>query len=164
MKINEINKIPLKRLTIFKVGFLFFLINGFIANGQSISKVQDLNFGDFIPYGQGGTLSVSPDGILKYTGEIIPKSIPTPASFDLNLATGKTVKMTYDNNVTLKGNHGGMITFIPADSSPTGNGLIITGLSPTRITFGGTLNIGSNTANPVGLYSGFLVVSITVNN
>ena len=164
MKHNKINKIPLKQLTFFKVGFLFLLINGFIVNAQSISKVQDLNFGDFIPYGQGGTLSVSPDGIRNFTGEIIPKSIFTPASFNLYVAAGKTVKMTYDNNLTLKGNHGGIITFIPADSSPTGNGLIITGLSPTRITFGGTLNIGSNTANPVGLYSGFLVVSITVNN
>lgn len=146
------------------MGLIFLLINCFMVNAQIVSKVQDIDFGKFIIYGQGGTLSVSPNGIYNFSGNIIQKSIPTPASFDLYIAAGKKVQMTYNKNVILNGPNGGKITFELTDSSPTGDGVFFTGTSPTRLSLGGTLTIGSPLVTPVGLYSGFVQVSIMVNN
>jgi hypothetical protein len=158
--------ILLKRLIFFTIVFLFLLINGFKANAQSVTRVQNLNFGNFTPYGLGGTIIVSPDYTYKKTGDIIfnINSSPSPAIFDLYVEAGKTVQMTYNNSVTLTGNHGGTIGLVLKDSSPTGNGVIVTGPSPTRLVMGGTLTIGTPIITPAGVYSGSFQVSFTVIN
>lgn len=164
MKLDQIIEIPSKRLTFVTVAFFFLLINGFIANAQSISRVQNFNSGSFISFGQGGTITVSPDYVVTKTGDIILKSNPSPAIFDLYVEALKTVRITYDKKITLNGNHGGAIILALTDPSSTGDGTIVTGSSPTRITLGGTLTIGPSSVTPGGLYSGFLQVIITVNN
>lgn len=144
------------------VGFVLLVINSFSVNAQSISRAQNLSFGTFITYGQGGTVSILPDYSYNTTGDIILKSIPSPASFDIYVEAGKTVQLIYNNNVILNGPNGGKITLILNDSSPSGNGSIITGASPTRIILGGKLIIGSPSVSPVGSYIGTFQVGFTV--
>ena len=164
MKLNQRIEIPSNRLTIFTVGFLFLLINGFIVNAQSVSTIQNLNFGNFITYGDGGTITITSNNVVSKNGGIILKSNPTPAIFDLyGVAVGKTVNVTYNHYVTLVGDHGGEMTLVLDDyPSPTANGIILTGPSPTRIKLGGTLTIPS--VHPVGIYSHPFQVSFTVIN
>jgi hypothetical protein len=164
MKLNRYIVNPSLRSTIFPVGFLFLLLNTFITNAQTVSRVQNLSFGNFIPFGVGGTVSVSPTYVISRTGDIILKSNPSPASFDLYVVAGKTVQMTYNKDVTLVGDHGGTIALVLNDSSPTGNGTLVTGTSPTRIFFGGTLTVGSPAITPVGTYNGSFQVNFTVIN
>lgn len=163
MKLIQHIEYPLNQLTIFTIGFLLLVINS-LVNAQSITRVQDLNFGILIPYGLGGTVSVLPDYSFYKTGDIILKGIPSPAVFDLFVDAGKNVQLTYIKNVTLNGDHGGSITLVINDSSPAGNGSIITSQSPTRIFFGGIMTIGPSSITPVGMYSGIIQVDITVNN
>lgn len=163
MKQNQHIEIPSKRLTILTVRFLLLLIlNGFNANAQTIYKVQDFNSGSFISFGMGGTISVSPDNIVSKTGDIILKSYPSPAIFDLNVEAGKKIQLTYNKNVTLVGDHGGTIILAPKDSSPAGNGVFVTGPFSKRIILGGTMTIGTASVTPAGKYSGPFQVSITV--
>ena len=154
---------PLKnRLTIFKVGLLFMLFNNFIASAQNVERTQDLNFGNFVNYGQGGTLTVTPAGIRSYTGEIISKSNPTPAIFKIYVDAGKTLEITYNRSVTLHGSNGGNVSLLLSDSS--GSGSIFTGPSPTIVKLGGTLTTLAPWATPVGVYSGSFQVTFTVHN
>lgn len=157
--IQHIENLPI-RLTIFKVGFVLLLINSFMVNAQTVSKIQDLNFGNFISFGQGGTITVLPDYSYNKTGEIILKIVPVPAIFDLtNVEAGRQVQITYsNNNVTLHGDHSGSIAL------ELTNETIVSGSSPTRITLGGKLTIGSSSVSPVGNYSGSFSVNFTVNN
>jgi hypothetical protein len=162
MKLNfQIEPLSI-RLSVFMVGLLFLSCNSFLVNAQSVSRVQNLSFGNFIPFGNGGSVTVSPNYSISKTGDIIMKSNPSPATFDLYVEPGKTVQMVYNHNIILVGDHGGTISLVLADSSPTGNGSIVTGSSPTRIVLGGTLTIGSPAVTPVGTYSGSFQISFTV--
>jgi hypothetical protein len=143
------------------IGFLL-LFNHGMVNAQTISRIQNMNFGVFIPTGQGGTITVLPDHTYRKDGEIILLGIPTPASFDLNIEAGKTVQILYDKYVKLSGVHGGIITLELTDSSLDGSGSIITGKSPTRITLGGTMTIGPAVVTKVGTYAGSVQVNIIV--
>lgn len=165
MKLNQRIEIPSNRLTIFTVGFLFLLINGFIVNAQSVTRVQNLSFGNFITYGNGGTITITSNNVVSKNGGIISKSNPTPAIFDLyGVEVGKTVNVTYDHDVTLSraGGSEKMTLVLDDYPSPTDNGIILTGPSPTRIKLGGTLTIGSPSVTPVGIYSQSFQVSFTV--
>lgn len=162
MKHNQIIEGTSKRLTIYFIGFICMVISGFSTNAQSVSLIQDFNFGSFITFGLGGTITVSSEYIVTKTGDIILKSIPTPAIFDLYVESGKTVQLTYDKNVTIVGDSGGTIMLALIDPSPTGNGSIVTGPTPTRIILGGTMTIGSASVTQVGKYSGNLQVDFTV--
>lgn len=162
MKINQNIEIISKRLTFFTVGFLLMLISSFSTNAQSVTMVQDFSYGSFINFGQGGTITVSSDYVVTKTGDIILKSIPTPAIFDLYVESGKTVQMTYVKNIILVGESEGKITLALIDPSLTGNGSIVTGTSPTRVILGGTMTIGPASVTPVGKYSGQLQVDFTV--
>jgi hypothetical protein len=162
MKLNQIIEVTSKRLTVFTFGVLCMFFSGFNAEAQRVSLVQDFSYGSFITFGQGGTITVSSEYIVTKTGDIILKSIPTPAIFDLYVESGKTVQMTYAKNVTMVGDSGVTIILALIDPSLTGNGSIVTGPSPTRVILGGIMTIGSASVSPVGKYSGHLQVDFTV--
>ena len=162
MKLDQNTIKYINRFNVLLIVFLFF--NGSIVNAQSVSRIQNLNFGSFISYGNGGTIIVSPNYTINKTGDIILKSNPSPAVFDLYVDAGKSVQLTYSNIVTLVGDHGGTISLSLTDSSPTGNGAFMTGSSPTRIVLGGTLTVGNPMVTPVGNYNGSFTVNITVNH
>ena len=152
------------RFYVLIAGFLFLLTNSFKLNAQCVFKVQNLYFGIIIPYGQGGTITVSPDYSVSQTGDIILKGNAVPAIFDLDIKAGENYHLSYPKKVTLKGNHGGTLTLVFKDSHSNGKESKGSCSSPTRINLGGTLTIGPTANTPLGKYSGCFQMCFTVNH
>jgi hypothetical protein len=90
---------------------------------------------------------------------------PQAAIFEINLCQGRLVVITYPVSTILSGNNGGSVKLNigPTEKGVSGSAFQVnTDCSfITQLRVGGTLIIGSNTANPGGNYSGNF--SITFN-
>lgn len=124
----------------------------------SVYTVQNMNFGAFSNNGNGGTISISANGMRSTTGSIVPLNMGTvfhQAIFDISGPQGTIVSLLFGPDATLTGNHGGTMSMHLTGSSPT-SPFITTVTQPLRtpVSISGVLNVGSPAASPPGNYSG----------
>jgi hypothetical protein len=137
----------------------------------TVQSTQAINFGSFCLVNNGssgGTVTVDWMGNRTATGQVmLLNSGPAPqaAIFEINLCQGRLVVITYPSFTILSGNNGGSVKLFigPTEKGLSGSAFQVnTDCSfITQLRVGGTLVIGSNTANPGGDYSGNF--SITFN-
>jgi hypothetical protein len=174
---GSIKKIlPLSRIPLF---ILAHTLLGFVAIAQptlpprevTVNSTQALHFGSFCLQNigsSGGTVTVDWQGTRTSTGQVLLlETAPAyqAAIFEVNLCQGRNIVITYSSTTTLAGSNGGSLTL---NIGPTEKGVSGTAFQVntdcsfiTQIRVGGTLTVGSNTANPGGNYTGSF--SITFN-
>jgi hypothetical protein len=128
-----------------------------------VYALQTLNFGAFSTGITGGTVIITPLGSRSATADIILVSLGYlyfPAIFELEGNPGSIVHFLAGPDVTLTGSNGGSLTLIIGDSD-AGDPIIINTAPPGRmqIRVGGTLFVGSPSANPAGSYTGSFLVT-----
>jgi hypothetical protein len=127
-----------------------------------VSTAQYLNFGAFTVGNSGGTVSVDFNGNRTSTGEVgLMNFGPTvsPALFDVTANPGTIIHIQTPPNIELTGGTGSI--FLNIDSYSQGQ-TFITNIPPpstTSIYLGGTLTLGSISANPAGAYNGTVNVT-----
>lgn len=131
----------------------------------TVSTLQHLNFGTIIPNGpSGGTVTVDHSGFRTSSGQIILPSIGTycsPALFLVTALPGTLITIVNGPNSLLSGSNTGTI-MLSIGSSSTGSPFVAT--TPTTDVFiGGTLTVGSLSANPAGSYNGTFTVTFIQN-
>jgi hypothetical protein len=149
-----------------------FLLLGIRAVGQSapglplrsatVSATQALDFGDFTISGtSGGTVTVNAYGSRSATGEITllnMGSVPAQAIFEFKLCPGRTVTIIYSPTIIMSGSNSGSLTLHvgPTSYGPSGSQFTSNkGCNDIHlISVGGTLDVGSYSANPAGTYTG----------
>jgi len=125
-----------------------------------VRNYQPLTFGTFIQSGTNGNVTISPQGARTATGGVILpniNSITTAALFDVESIPGTLITIQNGPNTLLGGSHGGTMTLTIGGSDPP-SPFITTG-EHTLVTIGGTLAVGSLSANPAGEYSGTFQVT-----
>lgn len=141
------------------------------ANGQekppkpimvTVSTAQHLQFGSFIQTGNNGSVTVAHTGARTAEGSIILPNIsssafPTPALFVVEALPGTLITILNGPDVYLSGSKGGTMRLTIGESSTRSP--FITRGRYTDVFIGGTLTIGSLTANPAGSYSGTFQVT-----
>jgi len=131
------------------------------------TETAQLNFGRFSPESQGGSIVLTPDGVLTTQGTVIsgggahssasfyitgePNAtfsiiLPSTPAILTNIASSKTMQVTGWQS-------------IPATGIGAGK---LTGGSVT-IQVGAALNVGDVNANPVGIYTGSYSITFTYN-
>ena len=131
------------------------------------TETAQLNFGRFSPETQGGTILLTPDGVLTTQGTVIPGGgshssasfyitgepnatfsiiLPSAPAILTNTASSKTMQVTSWQS-------------IPAPGVGVGK---LTGGSLT-VQVGAALNVGTTDANPVGIYTGSYSITFTYN-
>ncbi len=136
----------------------------------TVTATQAINFGAFCltsTGSSGGTVTVDWQGNRSSTGGIVLLSTETylPAIFEIQLCQGRNVVITYSATTTLTGSNGGSLTLNigPTEKGGNGSSFAVSNdcnfITPLRV--GGTLDVGSNLANPGGTYTGSF--SITFN-
>ena len=116
----------------------------------------------------GGTVTVDWQGSRSATGDVVLLSSnppPSPAIFEVKLCQGRNVVITYSATTLLTGSDGGslLLNIGPTEKGVSGSSFPINNDCNfiTQVRVGGTLVVGSMTANPGGNYSGSF--SITFN-
>lgn len=137
----------------------------------TVNSTQALNFGSFCLVNNGssgGTVTVDWQGNRTATGQVMllnSGQSPQAAVFEINLCQGRLVTLTYPSATALTGSNGGSVTLSIGPSEKGVSGSVFQVNTDcsfiTQVRVGGTLTIGSNTANPGGDYSGNF--SITFN-
>jgi hypothetical protein len=131
----------------------------------TVSTLQHLEFGTIIPSGpSGGTVTVDYNGARSSLGQIILPPTGTfcsPALFDVTALPGTLITIVNGPDTSLSGSNTGSVTLKVGPSS-TGSPFIATGTN-TNVFIGGTLVVGSLSANPAGFYSGSFTVTFIQN-
>jgi hypothetical protein len=159
----------LKTNNIFKVASvcLLLLFGSTATYAQiTISSIQDLSFGTLLTTGTGGTATISNQGVVTTTGNVIALSSPAPteAIFRISNSSSKNKNVssiTKPSYVTLTRSGGGSMRLVFGTPSPNPS-FSVPRHSYTDMSIGGTLTIGTITANPAGDYSA--TFSITFNH
>ena len=128
-----------------------------------VSPEQGLSFGAIIPGVSGGTVIVYPDGSRSKTGDIVLGNFGfswSPALFEVEANIGTLITIQNGPNVNLTGSNGGTMSMEIGDSDPV-SPFVTTVQYPTRtsVKIGGTLTVGSLSANPAGSYSGTFIIT-----
>jgi hypothetical protein len=123
----------------------------------TVNLSQNLSFGAFYIGGTGGTVIISPTGSRSSTGDLVLLSMGytfNSGLYDVIANPGTLVSILNSPDAILTGSNGGEMTlqiggyypspFIVTTSPPT----------PTILSVGGTLIVGSSGSNPPGSYSG----------
>lgn len=136
-----------------------------VSFAQSAVKNQDLTFGTFCPTSSsGGTVSVSSTGTRSATGNILLfASSFTQATFTFSAGSRNrnVFSITTNSPRTLLRTGGGSMTLTLGTPSPAS---FTVNRNNTRvISIGGTLTVGSITANPPGSYSGTFALTFNFN-
>jgi len=125
----------------------------------SVSTLQHLNFGTFIQSGTSGTISVDFGGAVTPGGSVIIPSlgfnahtIPTPALFEVTAHPGTLITIQNGLPATLTGSNGGTLSLTIGASSV--GSPFVTQNPITYVYVGGTLTVGTMSANPAGNYTG----------
>jgi hypothetical protein len=165
-----------RTLALFLPALFLFVISAYSQPGLpsrtvTVHSTQAINFGSFCLVNNGssgGTVTVDWQGNRTATGQVmLLNSGPAPqaAIFEINLCPGRLVVINYPLSTMLTGSNGGSVKL---NIGPTEKGLSGSAFQVntdcsfiTQLRVGGTLIIGSNTANPGGDYSGNF--SITFN-
>lgn len=124
----------------------------------SVYSIQNLSFGAFTPGNSGGTILIGTNGARSVTGDVIALNLGVTfcqALFEIEAPEGSILSILNGPNATLTGSNGGTMTFSIGASDPISPFSVITP-SPgrTSISIGGTLTVGSLSANPPGSYTG----------
>jgi len=130
----------------------------------TVSTVQHLSFGTFIQVGTAGTVTVDHSGFRTATGDIfLPNmsSIVTPALFVVTALPGTLITISNGPDTALSGSYGGTVMLSIGPSS-TGSPFVTRAMT-TEVFIGGTLKVGSLSANPSGNYSGIFQVTFIQN-
>ena len=158
--------------------FILLVLPGFIFSQPqppprsiTVTPTQSLQFGTFTlmnPNSGGGTVIVDWQGSRSAMGDVVllpSNPPPSPAIFEVKLCQGRNVIITYSPTAILSGSNGGSVTLNvgPTEKGVSGSSFTINNDCNfiTQIRVGGTLTVGSITANPGGYYSGSF--SITFN-
>ena len=132
----------------------------------TVSIAQHLNFGTFIVTGSGGSVTVNYNGVRSTINDVYIPSIsssetPTPALFEVTALRGTLITIVNGSPVYLSGSNGDSILLTVGPSS-TGTPFVAQGMT-TDVFIGGTLTVGSLTANRPGSYSGTFSVTFVQN-
>lgn len=133
----------------------------------TVSTTQNLSFGTFASTGTGGTVVVSSTGVGSATGNVvlITGSAVSAATFRLTAHTGnnRITSITYSNTITLtRSGGGGTMTMTLGTPSPN-TSFKINGNQSKNVSIGGTLTVGTTTANPGGSYTGSFSLTFNYN-
>ena len=129
-----------------------------------VSTSQHLNFGDIILGPTGGTVTIYPDGTRTSTGDIVLGNFGSsysPALIEVEANIGTLITIFYDTpDVTLTNGTGGSMAMHVGTSYPTSPFVTTRDyLTRTLVYIGGTLTVGTSSANPEGAYSGTFYVT-----
>ncbi len=124
--------------------------------------IQPLNFGSFCLSNVlgSGTVTVNYQGIVTATGSIylMPSFSPIaqPAIFQVQVCQGRNIIIEYSPSAILTSTNGGTLTLHPGPSEYMDDSFSSGGDCNfiNTIRMGGTLDIGNNSQNPEGIYSG----------
>lgn len=145
------------------LGTFFLSCTALFSQTNTLIKVQDLNFGSFIPFNNGGTVTISTQGVRSASGSIaLISSGPQPshAVFTFTASGRKRFRANYTVSPTVLTGPGGAtmsVTFSPLSPLPPydiRNGETLT------INLGATLNVGNINANPPGTYNGSFTLTL----
>jgi len=131
--------------------------------GISVYPVQNMSFGAFSIGSTGGTVNISPTGTRSATGDVVLLNLGTmffQSIFDIDAPQGSIISILNGANATLTGSNGGTMSMQIGNSDPN-SPFIVTVLQPTRtqVSIGGTLTVGSPSANPRGNYTGTFYIT-----
>jgi len=124
----------------------------------TVNLLQNLNFGAFCHYNAGGTVIMFPNGSRSSTGDVVLLNMGYSFSaglIDVVGYPGTPVSLLNGPDATLGGSNGGSLT-LRITNSDMDHPFIITTMppSPSVLSIGGTLFVGSAVDNPPGNYSG----------
>lgn len=125
---------------------------------------QGLNFGAFTEGSTGGTVTLLPTGNRIATGDVILFGLGhnyAPALFEIEAEPGTVIAILKGPDALLTGSAGGSLSLNIGMSNPS-SPMITTAVPPARtlLSTGGTLTVGSPSANPPGHYSGYFYITI----
>lgn len=146
------------------LSLLFILLFSMPLNAQvKLTIDQGLNFGSLYPVGSGGTVTISDDGVRTSTGSVVL----FPSTYNESRFTLSTTRkaryynvfnLTIQSPITMKRTGGGSMTlYLNTDGS--NSGWSVSQKNPVTLYMGGTLYVGSVTANPPGNYSGSFTIT-----
>ncbi|HHN47547.1 MAG TPA: DUF4402 domain-containing protein [Bacteroidales bacterium] len=133
-------------------------------NQLQVFNQQGLGFGSFYVGASGGTVVISPGGSRSTTGTVmgLASDPGMPAIFNVRLIPGRLVHISFSASATLTRAGGSeTMTITGFTSDKPGNNFVTSGGHPfiNPVQVGGTLNVGSISANPAGNYQGFFEVT-----
>jgi hypothetical protein len=123
----------------------------------SITKAQDLSFGNFTNRGADGSVTVSPLGIRTTSGGVLALNLGGSfhqAIFNVSASVGTVISILLPPDVTLNGSNGGTM-ILKVDTALPISPFITTQISGiTQVNVGGTILVKSLVHNAPGNYSG----------
>ena len=133
-------------------------------NQLQVFNAQGLGFGSFYVGASGGSVIISPTGNRTTTGTVMGLAADPgmPAIFNIRLIPGRLVHISFSSSATLTRIGGSeTMTITGFTSDKPGNHFVTSGGHPfiNPVQVGGTLNVGSISANPAGNYQGFFEVT-----
>jgi hypothetical protein len=166
--------------TIFSVIVLFFFISGFAkaqatVSAQAFAEViealtanedESLNFGRFTTGSSGGSVIISPDGLLTVRGTVMPAGgIYNPGRFMITGAPGTsfTISLPGEETVLVHQQSGNTMQVNGWISDPPSGDAANLADGSRVVSIGATLNIGNTDENPVGIYAGTFVLTFAYN-
>lgn len=167
---RELTKTGSSLKSYYKSIFLYLLFSLVLSPNlfsQSVSVVNNLNFGTFKPGLAGGSLTLNTsNAISSVSGSIVIISSLGVSSLRLTVVapsgggprkTIQSITFNGGNSITLQGNNGGTLTF--TFGNPLINGVSrtlpfqVNRGSTNTIIYGGTLTVGGTGSNPDGTYT-----------
>jgi len=147
---------------------LFILVFSMPLNAQVTLRLdQGLNFGSLYPVGSGGTVTISDDGVRSSTGSVVLfPSTYNASSFTLSTTkrnrTYNVYRLRITSPITMTRTGGGSMTLY-LNTNGSDAGWSVTQSRSVTLLMGGTLYVGSVTANPPGNYSGSFTITADYN-
>ena len=125
-----------------------------------VKTYQNLSFGSVILSFSGGTVTMDAHGIRTTSGLILPPtgSQGSEATFEVKALPGTLITLVLSNTTISNGSHSMNLTVGPTDPvspfvvQPQSGG-------STIVHVGGTLTVGTPSANPAGSYNGSFMVT-----
>ncbi|HEX9172950.1 MAG TPA: DUF4402 domain-containing protein [Telluria sp.] len=138
-----------------------------VISALTITKAEDLSFGNVIAGSTAGTIKVDTNGVRTVGGGVVLGSgTGTAAKFDITGSGTMTYTITYASGVQLTGPGTAMSLTQISDATGAGgasglvtSGTLVAGLQSLFI--GGTLDVGANQTG--GLYTGSLTATVNYN-
>jgi hypothetical protein len=129
----------------------------------TLEATQELSFGRFHTRANGGTISVSWQGIISTTGDVfaMPRSEGMPAIYAVKLCQGRNIKITYPQTSELTNSNGDKLRLDIGPTEKGASGAVFASEQNcnfiTILRVGATLHIPPNTT--IGDYTGGFSVS-----
>lgn len=147
---------------------LLILMFSMPLNAQVTIRInQGLNFGSLYPVGSGGTVTISDDGDrLPPTGSVVLfPSTYHESSFTLSTTKKGSYHIAWlgiESPITMKRTGGGSLR-LNLNTNGYNSGWWIARQTPVTLHMGGTLYVGSVSANPPGSYTGSFSIKLHYN-